>query len=67
MSACPPFAPAPVDEPCPASPLRGELAEAAVRSLDPHQVKLVEACQRGLAATGDPAFAAAAATVIGLR
>jgi hypothetical protein len=38
-----------------------------VRSLDPHQVKLVEACQRGLAATGDPAFAAAAATVIGLR
>jgi hypothetical protein len=45
----------------------GELAGAAVRSLDPHQVKLVEACRRGLAATGDPAFAAAAETVTGLR
>jgi len=40
---------------------------AAVRSLDPHQVKPVEACQRGLAATGDPAFAAAAETVTGLH
>jgi hypothetical protein len=39
---------------------------AAVRSLDPHQVKLVEACRRGHAATGDPAFAAAAETVTGL-
>jgi hypothetical protein len=48
-------------------PRRGELARAAVRSLDPHQVKLVEACRRGLAATGDPAFAAAAETVTGLR
>ena len=48
-------------------PRRGELAGAAVRSLDPHQVKLVEACRRGLAATGDPAFAAAAETVTGLR
>ena len=38
-----------------------------MRSLDPHQVKLVEACQRGLAATGDPAFAAAAGTVTSLR
>jgi hypothetical protein len=57
----------PVDEPQPASPPGGELAGAAVRSLDPHQVKLVEACQRGLAATGDPAFAAAAETVTGLR
>ena len=37
-----------------------------VRSLDPHQVKLVEACRRGHAATGDPAFAAAAETVTGL-
>ena len=55
-----------VDEPYPASPPGGELAGAAVRSLDPHQVKLVEACQRGLAATGDPAFAAAAETVTGL-
>ena len=57
----------PVDEPQPASPPGGELAEAAVRSLDPHQVKLVEACRRGLAATGDPAFTAAAETVTGLR
>ncbi|MGH3155280.1 MAG: hypothetical protein ACRDNF_01690 [Streptosporangiaceae bacterium] len=39
----------------------------AVHSLDPHQVKLVEACQRGHAATGDPAFTAAAATVTGLH
>ena len=45
----------------------GELTAAAVHSLDPHQVKLVEACRRGLAATGDPAFAAAAETVTGLR
>jgi hypothetical protein len=51
----------------PASPQGNELAQAAVRSLDPHQVKLVEACRRGLAATGDPAFAAAAQTVTGLR
>src|SRR5215468_3063818 len=57
----------PVDEPCPASPPGGELTAAAVHSLDPHQVKLVEACHRGLAATGDPAFAAAAETVTGLR
>jgi hypothetical protein len=33
----------------------------------PAQVKLVEACRRGLAATGDPAFAAAAETAAGLR
>ena len=57
----------PVDEAHPAGPPGGELAGAAVRSLDPHQVKLVEACRRGLAATGDPAFAAAAETVTGLR
>jgi hypothetical protein len=57
----------PVDEPRPASPRGDELALAAVHSLDPHQVKLVEACRRGLAATGDPAFAAAAQTVTGLR
>jgi hypothetical protein len=36
-------------------------------AMDPHQVKLVEACQRGYAATGDPAFAAAAETVTGLN
>ena len=57
----------PVDQPRPASTPGIELTQAAVRSLDPHQVKLVEACQRGLAATGDPAFAAAAQTVTGLR
>jgi hypothetical protein len=56
----------PVNLPRPASPHGGELTAAAVRSLDPHQVKLVEACRRGLAATGDPAFAAAAETVTGL-
>jgi hypothetical protein len=57
----------PVDQPRPASTPGIELTLAAVRSLDPHQVKLVEACQRGLAPTGDPAFAAAAQTVTGLR
>jgi hypothetical protein len=57
----------PVTQPHPASPHGRDLAAAAVRSLDPHQVKLVEACRRGLAATGDPAFAAAAETVTGLR
>jgi hypothetical protein len=57
----------PVDEPHPVRPPGGELTAAAVDSLDPHQVKLVEACQRGLAATGDPAFTAAAETVTGLR
>jgi hypothetical protein len=57
----------PVDNLRPAGPPGGELVPAAVRSLDPHQVKLVEACKRGLAATGDPAFAAAAETVTGLR
>lgn len=57
----------PVDEARPAGAPEGELVPAAVRSLDPHQVKLVEACRRGLAGTGDPAFAAAAETVTGLR
>src|SRR6266704_1668447 len=57
----------PVTRPHPASPPGSELAVAAVRSLDPHQVKLVEACRRGHAATGDPAFAAAAETVTGLH
>ena len=54
------------NEPCPRV-WDPELTAAAVHSLDPHQVKLVEACRRGLAATGDPAFAAAAETVTGLR
>jgi hypothetical protein len=57
----------PVTQPHPARPPGSELTVAAVRSLDPHQVKLVEACRRGHAATGDPAFAAAAETVTGLR
>ena len=57
----------PVTQPHPASRRGSELAVAAVRSLDPHQVKLVEACRRGHAATGDPAFAAAAETVTGLH
>ena len=56
----------PVTQPHPARPPGSDLTVAAVRSLDPHQVKLVEACQRGHAATGDPAFAAAAETVTGL-
>jgi len=43
-----------------------ELAKTATASRDPHQVKLVEACRRGFQATGDPAFAAAAETVVGL-
>jgi hypothetical protein len=42
-----------------------ELARAAADSRDPHQVKLVEACRRGFAATRDPTFAAAAMTVTG--
>jgi hypothetical protein len=42
-----------------------ELAESAAKSGDPHQVKLVEACRRGFAATKDPGFAAAAETVTG--
>ena len=57
----------PVTQPRPASPPGSELTVAAVRSLDPHQVKLVEARHRGHAATGDPAFAAAAEKVTGLH
>ena len=57
----------PVTQPHPVRPPGSALAVAAVRSLDPHQVKLVEACRRGHAATGDPAFAAAAETVTGLH
>jgi hypothetical protein len=40
-----------------------ELIRSAEHSGDPHQVKLVEACLRGLQATDDPAFAAAAELV----
>jgi Questin oxidase-like len=43
-----------------------ELARAAEASRDPHQVKLVEACRRGFARTGDAVFVAAAGTVTGL-
>ena len=57
----------PATQPQPARPPGSDLTVAAVRSLDPHQVKLVEACQRGHAATGDPAFAAAAETVTGVH
>jgi hypothetical protein len=57
---------APVAQPHPVSLPGSDLTVAAVRSLDAHQVKLVEACKRGHAATGDPAFAAAAETVTGL-
>ncbi len=42
-----------------------ELAVSAAESRDPHQVKLVEACRRGVVASGDPAFLAAARTVTG--
>ena len=57
----------PATQPHPARPPGSDLTVAAVRSLDPHQVKLVEACQRGHEATGDPAFAAAAERVTGLH
>jgi hypothetical protein len=40
-----------------------ELIRSAEQSGDPHQVKLVEACLRGIRATRDPAFALAAETV----
>jgi len=65
--AAPYAATEPAAQPRPASLRGSKLTAAAVRSLDPHQVKLVEACQRGHAATGDPAFAAAAETVTGLH
>src|SRR6202043_1705892 len=39
-----------VTQPHPVGPRGSELGVAAVRSLDAHQVKLVEACQRGYAA-----------------
>lgn len=45
----------------------GDEARAAASSRDPHQVKLVEACRRGTAFSGDPAFARAAAVVTGLH
>ena len=41
------------------------VVDRAAKSGDPHQIKLVEACRRGLAATGDAGFSAAARTVTG--
>ena len=43
-----------------------ELSRAAANSRDVHQVKLVEACRRASAISGDPVFSAAAETVTGL-
>jgi hypothetical protein len=43
------------------------LIQRAVDSFDPHQVKLVEACRRGLDLTGDPVFIAAARVVTGVQ
>jgi hypothetical protein len=40
---------------------------AAAHSSDSHQVKLVEACQRGFAITSDPGFVLAAQTVTGVK
>jgi Questin oxidase-like len=51
----------------PAGTQSQQLAVAAEASLDPHQVKLVEACRRGLQLSGDPVFAAAAEVVTGVR
>jgi hypothetical protein len=42
------------------------VACAAASSGDVHAVKLVEACRRGLAVSGDPVFAAAGETVTGM-
>jgi hypothetical protein len=44
----------------------GDLSRAAANSRDVHQVKLVEACWRAVAISGDPVFSAAAETVTGL-
>jgi hypothetical protein len=54
-------------DPVPTGAPDRELAVAAEASLDPHQVKLVEACRRGQALSGDPVFAAAAETVTGVN
>jgi len=55
-----------VDTVSPAGVPASDLSQAASDSGDPHAVKLVEACRRGLAASGDPVFAAAAERVTGL-
>jgi hypothetical protein len=56
----------PAVAPQPAGAPNRDLAVAAEASLDPHQVKLVEACRRGLESSGDPVFAAAAEAVTGV-
>jgi hypothetical protein len=43
------------------------LARVVASSRDAHQVKLVEACRRGVASIGDPVFVAAAEQVAGRR
>jgi hypothetical protein len=52
-------------EPVPAGVPAAEVVATAVASGDPHQVKLVEACRRGVDLTGNAAFVAAAETVTG--
>jgi hypothetical protein len=44
-----------------------EWVDAAAQGSDVHEVKLVEACRRGLAASGDARFAAAARSVVARR
>jgi hypothetical protein len=44
-----------------------DVADAASRSYDPHQVKLVEACRRGFGITGDVGFIVAAETATSTR
>lgn len=55
----------PVTDPRPGGVDGRRLADDATASRDPHEVKLVEACRRGTAISGDPAFAAAAEVVTG--
>ena len=43
------------------------LAERAAASFDSHQIKLVEACRRGIDVTDDPRFVAAARVVTGIH
>jgi hypothetical protein len=49
----------------PSGVAEAQLAREAEASGDVHVVKLVEACRRGLAITGDPVFSAAAEKVAG--
>lgn len=55
-----------VEEPRVAGVPAVELAQTAAQSGDVHQVKLVEACRRGLAISGSPLFPAAAEVATGL-